>query len=343
MKLSAKTLIPVCLLVIFSIMNFIPGFSLDEIKARLGFDNEIDDQNLLDAPGPETQATNSDVQVSTSIQLGEIPSRLELDELRLIFANLPEEKRQEILVEPEVFLKIVKEQIAFKSVIRVVLANQIHAVPNAQFLMQKAAENTLRESYINQLVSQQLPMDYPDDELVKDFYEKNSDRFVLGERLHLWQIYLPFKENISAGEIRVLEDKADTIRAEIMNEKLNFSEAAKQYSSHSPSRENGGYMGLVALSDLTPVVKDRVLNLQENELSQPYKTEDGIHLLKHGTVVAAQSVDLAQVRGRIREVLRKQAIEKLRFTIFEQAQKAQPSELTDKQIEEWRLKLRTSL
>lgn len=277
------------------------------------------------------------------ISLGEINSELEIGEMKLILANLTEEKRKELLSDPEKFSLLVKQQLALKSILKAMMANHLHNNPNSQFLMQKSAENTLRQIYVNRLISQKIPGDFPSDEQVESFYNDNKEKFTIGERIHLWQIFLPFGKEADIDAINALEKQAESIKKDLEKSKTTFAAAAEKNSSHLPSRYNGGYMGLVKVSDLIPAIKERVISLEEGKLSKLIKTENGIHIMKRGALIPAQQLSLEQSKGQIRNALRQEASKRLRQAIVEQAQESYPSEMDDKKIEEWRLKLRTNL
>ena len=140
-----------------------------------------------------------------------------------------------------------------------------------------------------------------------------------------------------------LKQQAEGIIKDIDKGKIDFATAASKYSKHEASRNNGGYMGLIKLSDLIPGVEKPLMGLKEGKLSKPIETEAGIHILKRGALVEVQQIELAQVDVQIRQLLRKQAVAQLREAIFEQAKKTYPIDLKDNKIEELRLRLRTNI
>ena len=64
------------------------------------------------------------------------------------------------------------------------------------------------------------------------------------------------------------------------------------------------------LEELPEDIKQQVLSLEIDEVSLPITTIDGVHIIKHGAQVAEQAVELSQIKPKIREVLRNQAVEK---------------------------------
>jgi parvulin-like peptidyl-prolyl isomerase len=83
--------------------------------------------------------------------------------------------------------------------------------------------------------------------------------------------------------------------------------------------------------------------LAVDKVSAPIKTEEGIHLLKRGSIVPKQDLRYDEVQEQIRKLLVTQLENQLRQAIFKQASETYPVDINDKIIEEWRLKLRTNI
>jgi len=214
---------------------------------------------------------------------------------------------------------------------------------NTAYRMKRVADNILIESYLNRLIAQQFTRQYPDgfptDEMVVEYFEKNRDRFVIEERVHVWQIFLQANNTATDSE---LVSRAESIIRDIKSGKMDFASAAIRYSEHGASSTNGGYMGLVKMSELLPGIREPLMALPEEGLSGPIQTENGVHILKHGGVIPKQVVELEQVRPQIGDLLRQQAVAQLRQAIYVQASEVYPVETDDSKIEEWRLRLRTN-
>lgn len=300
-----------------------------------------DESNLVAA---KEQISQTESETGNSeIPINPIQSILDISEIRLIVQTLSPENRKAILADSEKFQAFIQRQLAQKSMLNLLMADGVKDQEPVQFLMQKSAEKALLEWYLNQLILKNLAKDFPNEQQIKEFYDSNQETFTLGERVHLWQILLPFLDNASNEEIAKLESEAKKIRDDIVSKRISFADAALQYSKNSPSRENGGYVGLVKLDEFPENLKQEILALSQDDISQPIRTGNAFHIIKHGSIVAEQSVELEQISGRIREVLRKQEVENIRKALIEQAQKKFPTDIEASDIEEWRLKLRSGL
>ena len=313
------------------------GFSIREF---LGLDDE-EPATSVDEQKKEVVKTDQQKDKSKEHRLN---LSLGFDEMQGIISLLNDEQKKQILSDQEAFTKLVKQQSSNKSVLSAALANNIQNNDKTVFILQRNAENLLRELYLNQLIASKVPADFPTEKQIVKYYETNKEKFVLGQRVHVWQIFLPFEEGKNTTkDIEILKKKAESIKKDLEKGELDFAVAAMRYSGHEGSLTTGGYMGLVAVDNLKPEFKQPILDLKEGKISQPIKTDEGIHLLKRGAIIPAQDVSLDQVRDQIEKLLKKQLNIKLRQLVYEQAEKAYPVNIDEKTIEEWRLKLRTNL
>jgi parvulin-like peptidyl-prolyl isomerase len=106
------------------------------------------------------------------------------------------------------------------------------------------------------------------DESVARYFERNRREFD-GTQLRVSQILLP-----APGE------KATEIRAAVVEGKLSFSEAAKQYS-RGPSAKAGGDIGWIERHQPMPEAFSKAaFSLEVGELSPPVTTPLGVHLIQ---------------------------------------------------------------
>jgi peptidylprolyl isomerase len=268
---------------------------------------------------------------------------IELADIEKIVANLDTSQRQALLSEEAGFRRFVQQEADNLSVLSAAQSNKVQDDANVQYLMQRAAENVLREVYLSRLVASKIPADFPTEAQTKEYFEKNKDKFVLGERVHVWQIYLPVEPAKDQKATAAARKQADTLVADLNQGKIDFAVAAARYSAHDPSKNNGGYMGLVKVSELKAEISKPLLAAAEDKLVGPIVTDNGIHILKRGVKVPAQPVAYDQIDTQIRELLVRQARAQLRQAIYDQARKTYPIDVKDAKVEEWRLRLRTNL
>ncbi len=263
--------------------------------------------------------------------------------LQNLLANVNPKEREKLLSDKKVFHRFVENQADAMAVLEAARANKVQNNQDVKFLMQRAAQNVLREIYLNKLIASKIPKDFPTDKQMQDYYNKNKSKFVIGERMHVWQIFLPLTKGMNKKQKANVEKQADKIVKELKDGKTTFAEAALKYSANAASRNNGGYMGLVQVSEMKPGIQAPLLALKEGQVSAPIKADDGVHILKRGGTVPGRNIALDEVKPQVRRLLINQARRQLLQAIYAQARKTYPVALTDNQVEEWRLRLRTDL
>lgn len=317
------------------------------IRELLGFGKAKSEEQAV--PGTQAReepvATDKDKQATgttppTAIT-DQTPALLSLDEVQQVLALVDQGQRESLLDNEESFRNFVRNEAANKSVYAAAHTNKVDENERNLLIAQRGAENILREIYIKQIMASKMPPDFPTEEQIKSYYEKNKDKFVLGDRLPVWQIFLPIPQDTPKKEIELLKKQAESIISDLNKNKTDFATAAIKYSGHAESKFNGGFMGMVKVDEMKPEIHKTLMALAPDKISNPVTTEEGIHILKRGPLIAKQELQLEDVREQVKKFLVDQARKELRQAIYKQAAISYPVDIDDKRIEEWRLKLRT--
>ncbi|MCS3902456.1 parvulin-like peptidyl-prolyl isomerase [Methylohalomonas lacus] len=295
-----------------------------------------------DAPAAEETQTSADAQASsesaaqdssnnwaagstTSDKLGE-------EHVRRVVANLGAAERERILDEKALFVNLVEQEARNHSVTAAAHDNNMTANDNVRFLMQRAANNVLREAYLNTLMNEQLADDFPTEEQVSEFYDDNRDSFRASDRIQVWQIFLPVsEEGLTADEA---EARSRTLFDQIKAGELSFADAAVEHSAHATSRQNDGYMGAVPTGQLKPEVAEALADVGEDEMTR-IQSEDGWHILKKGRTLEGRQLSLDEVEPRIRQTLQNRARQEFRQAVSERAMEAHAFMPEDSEIDAW--------
>jgi len=313
------------------------------IRSLLGLDDDEDKTEEVSpikedsSPQPSTNTNWAKSGASTSA------TELNLALVKRLLTNIEAAKRTALIADEAAFSQFIKQEANNLSVISGARANKLETDVNTAFLMQRGAENILREVYLNKLILDKLPADFPTKQQVQEYFDKNQDKFVIEKRVHVWQIFFPTSDGMKEKEVKALKKKANDVAALIRKKKISFNDAATKYSKHVPSNANGGYMGLIKTAVLKPDLQKIILDLTEGKISRALTTDTGIHIVKRGVIAPERKVTLEEGRVQIRKLLNTQVRAQLRKAIFEQAAKSYPVVITDNKIEEWRLRLKTNI
>ena len=269
------------LLVLFvSVLLIIDQAGALSIRELLGLDDKQEpakastkdssDEKQDTAKSPETAkqdwAKTREVRPANSLGFADIQK---------IFANLNAGQRQSYLKDASTFRQFVKQEAGNLSILEAAISNNVDEDENTRYLMKRGAENVLRESYLKKLMASKIPKDFPTDQQLREYYDKNKEQFVIEQRIQVWQVYLQIDQDMDKKALASLQKKASTIIKEIQQGKLDFATAAIKYSEHAQSKANGGYMGLLKVSELKPEITKPLLALAEGKISQAIKTNSG--------------------------------------------------------------------
>ena len=124
------------------------------------------------------------------------------------------------------------------------------------------------------------------DEDLKKFVAENKEASETAESYRISQIFLKKQKNADNSK---LEEKAGDLLKKI-EQGESFSDLAKQYSE-DPSAKAGGDLGLLKKSQLNKTFTDVLSGMQPGDVSKPFWTERGLHIIKLESRKAARSKD----------------------------------------------------
>lgn len=133
-------------------------------------------------------------------------------------------------------------------------------------------------------------------------YFNEHKRELDGTELRASQIFLPLPAEAEQETIDEARKQLTALRAEIVAERITFADAARQHSQ-SPTARRGGDVGYFPFRGRMPQEFTRpVFQLQLNELSQPFRTRFGLHLVQV-TGIRPGQLSLEDARSEILQQL----------------------------------------
>ena len=101
----------------------------------------------------------------------------------------------------------------------------------------------------------------------------------------------------------------DSIYKQITEGKTSFENAAKSYSEDG-SAGNGGTLGTFPLNQMVPEFSTKLKEMKEGEISKPFKSRYGWHIIKLMKVELKDPPPYNEIRGRLLNVYYQQNMEK---------------------------------
>jgi peptidyl-prolyl cis-trans isomerase C len=152
---------------------------------------------------------------------------------------------------------------------------------------------------------------------IKRYYEQNRDFFdrVAVRASH---IVLRISPGASEGEREQARSQLRALRQEIVSNKIDFAEAAKQYSQCT-SAPNGGDIGYFPRKlAVEEAFGKAAFALKVGEVSDVVETDYGLHLIKVTDRKPGQASDYNKIKDEVREL----CIEEMRLAVLAQQRKA---------------------
>jgi parvulin-like peptidyl-prolyl isomerase len=136
---------------------------------------------------------------------------------------------------------------------------------------------------------------------VRDYYQKNPDKFTTPERVHVSLILLQVDPSSpSAVWQGALEEGVAIV--EKLREGTDFATLAALHSGDA-SAENGGDLGYIHKGMLAPEAQQAIDGLKPGELADPVRVLQGVAILRLEGRTEARLNPFAQVQERAGELL----------------------------------------
>ncbi len=128
------------------------------------------------------------------------------------------------------------------------------------------------------------------EEEMKTYFDTNKETFDV-------------KEQVKASHILVdTEEKAKEVKSKL-SAGGDFAELAKEYSTDTSNKEQGGELGFFSRGDMVPEFENVAFSMKIGEISEPVKSEYGYHIIKVEEKKAAKAANYEENKAQIREAL----------------------------------------
>lgn len=129
-----------------------------------------------------------------------------------------------------------------------------------------------RVRFMNQTVGQKVRI--TDDE-VQEYYEKNFSKLKSNAEVEVAQIVIPLALGASEKEIKQAEKRAQEIYKQAKSKKVSFEDLLLKLGG-----EGSGNLGKISFSSLAPQIAAALQNLNQDQVSEPVRTELGFVIVK---------------------------------------------------------------
>ncbi|WP_418791902.1 peptidylprolyl isomerase [Phosphitispora sp. TUW77] len=128
------------------------------------------------------------------------------------------------------------------------------------------------------------------EEEIKKYFDENKEQFAQ-------------QKQVKASHILVeTEEKANEIKKKL-SDGQDFAQLAKDNSTDTMSKENGGDLGFFGSGDMVAEFEKAAFALEVGEISSPVKSEFGYHIIKVTEVKEAQEANYEESKLQIKDTL----------------------------------------
>jgi peptidyl-prolyl cis-trans isomerase C len=171
--------------------------------------------------------------------------------------------------------------------------------------LDKLKADTKVDISINKMVEAEVATQPPPtDAQVRDFYDKNPDKFKQDEAVRASHILFRVEENADAATKKKVMDEAQGVLKQARGG-ADFAELAKKHSADG-SAAQGGDLNFFTRGQMVPPFDQAAFAMKPGEISDIVTTQFGYHIIKVTERRPPSTVPFEQVSERIKEFLTQQ-------------------------------------
>jgi len=260
---------------------------------------------------------------------GEDVTKADFDRL---ITNMEASARQPVPAErrDEIFRKALDQLVTYKLLLQATRARKIDVtdeevessikqmrsqLPNEQefkkalaargMTLERLKADTRLDISINKMMeAEAATQPAPADAQVRDFYDKNPDKFKQDEACRASHILFKVEESADAATKKKVKDQAESVLKQA-RAGADFAQLAKKYSADGSAQE-GGDLNFFTRGQMVPAFDQAAFALKPGEISDIVTTQFGYHIIKVTERRPASTVPFEQVSARIKEYLTEQ-------------------------------------
>lgn len=165
-------------------------------------------------------------------------------------------------------------------------ANNISADDMLQELKKDVTIKKMQQGIINQRIS-------ITDKEIDNFLNSKAGKEWLTPRFRLGHIFFPANETNASNVLK----QAKSIYQRLQNPTVDFAQMAQQYSK-GPNAAKGGDLGVQTRDSMPALFAEKVDFLNPNDVSEPFTSPAGVHILKLFSRNGAEPVIVTQYKVR---------------------------------------------
>jgi peptidylprolyl isomerase len=247
---------------------------------------------------PAAPASSADAAVVAKMGTLEV----QRGELEGMIKALPPEAQARLKANRALAESMVRNRLAEKALVQQAQSKNWAQRPEVKAQIEAATRQIVLRSYLASLST--VPADFPSDKELETAYEESKSRLVEPAMYRVSQIFFAAPVN-DADAVAKARKRAGDVARQAQSPKANFENLIAKYSD-DPNAKQGADTGFVPLAQLLPEMRPVVARLKKGDVSAPVQSAQGFHILKLVDERPQRTATLAEVRDRLRTVMRQE-------------------------------------
>lgn len=145
---------------------------------------------------------------------------------------------------------------------------------------------------------------------IKSYYEQNAKRYSTPEQRKASHILIAIDKNASDAQKAAAKEKAEQLLAQVRKNPAAFAKLAKENSQDPGSAERGGDLGFFGRGMMVKPFEDAAFGMKQGEISELVQSDFGYHIIQVTDVKPASQKTLEEVKPEIAAEIKKQLASK---------------------------------
>jgi peptidylprolyl isomerase len=218
-------------------------------------------------------------------------------DLKRIIDAQPPEVRKQLATDLGALDRLVRSELVRQAILAETRQKKWDKKPDVQLLMERARDQVLITSYVNDLA--RPPANYPSEDEIRGFYEASKASFTTPAEYQLMQIFVQAPDESDKVAVAAALKKGSDLAARVQRAPNDFAKIARESSEHKESAARGGDLGWVPETQLIPEIRTSVVRMTKGELSPPIRSATGWHIVRLMDRKPSATKPLSEVRDTI--------------------------------------------
>ncbi|MBF0342111.1 MAG: peptidylprolyl isomerase, partial [Magnetococcales bacterium] len=252
---------------------------------------------------------------------------LSLNEFQNLLNYSDREVKAQLLANPEILNQKIAEAMLRRYVIAKAREQKLEQKGEVAFQMDRAKESVLVEHYLKN--ASKITGKFPEEADLQKAYEENKSRFMMPAAVHIAQIFFKFEPNMDEKARGEVVKQAERYVTMLQRKEADFPSLASKYSQHPQSAAQGGDMGWVPTAQLLPEFKKALEGVKNNDVSNPVKSAQGVHIIQNLGSREASARPYDQVKAMLAQMLKEKKMQENKDAYIQELVKKQPISLNE--------------